>query len=80
MISKGKTDRKRDRRMCHDNYSGCRPEVKTVEGENKTPNPNSKDWSDRYIITPFKELRHYECTKGNKAPYLIEDITGDEEQ
>tara|TARA_R110000824_G_scaffold73751_2_gene187760 strand:- start:505 stop:825 length:321 start_codon:yes stop_codon:yes gene_type:complete len=78
-----KTNRKRNRRMCHGDYLACKPEIKTVEGKRKTINlerdPNSKDWSNQYIFTPFKELHHFECTKGNKAP-RIEDITGDEEQ
>ena len=81
---KEKTARKRYKRMCHGDYMGCKPEVKTVEGERKTPNPerdpNSKMWGDQYIHTPFKELWHFECTKGNKAAHLIEDITGDEKQ
>ena len=82
---KEKTARKRYKRMCHGDYMGCRPEVKTVEGERKTPNlerdPNSKMWGDQYIITPFKEAHHYECTKGNKAPRIeVLEITGDEKQ
>jgi len=78
-----KTNRKRNRRMCHGDYLACKPEIKTIEGERKTPNPerdpNSRMHGDRFIFTPFKELHHYECTKSNKAP-RIEDITGDEKQ
>jgi transposase len=77
---KGKTDRKRYRRMCHGDYSYCTPEERIVKGEDSERNPNwdhNNKKSKLYITTKYIHRLHFKCTKNNKEP-RIEDITGDE--
>tara|TARA_R110002074_G_scaffold98829_3_gene213815 strand:- start:192 stop:428 length:237 start_codon:yes stop_codon:yes gene_type:complete len=78
-MTKGKTDRKRYRRMCHGDTSGCRPEVKIEKGEHSVERIIHGK-SPEYDITPYIHKLHFRCTKTNEEAYLIEDITGDEEQ